>query len=79
TGIYNTTYGETTARAGIPATVATFVNARKQATATQLNNGALRIDCAATNCDVSLRWRERLTNTGLTEQFYNLRIPLNSN
>lgn len=78
-GTYNTTYSDTTALPGTPTAVATFINDRKQATATHLTNGALQIDCAAANCDVSLRWQERLTGTGLTEQFYNLRIPLSNN
>ncbi len=77
-GLYNTTFDEATAMAGMNPQVTSLVNTTKQAAASSLKDGALQIACTPTDCTVSLRWRESIT-AGQTQQIYNLRFPLHFN
>jgi len=74
-GDYNTTYAETTAKTTAPADVSIKVNAWKNTAAYILPLGEMQIDCAATECLVSLRWHET-AHSGTNEQVYNIRSPI---
>lgn len=75
-GIYNTTFADTTviATATVSAERAGIINSWKNRAANALPSGATQVFCIATECTVSLQWRE----VG-TQQLYRLKVPLLEN
>jgi type IV pilus modification protein PilV len=77
-GGYNTPFTETAANASVPVQRANLINNWKSSVSSALPSGATQITCVTATCTISLRWSESVVS-GVTEQFYNLRIPLQEN
>jgi len=74
-GEYNTGYSETLSNASVPDEVSAKINAWKNTVNHILPLGEMQINCAASECLVSLRWYET-SSAGSTEAVYNLRSPI---
>ena len=74
-GAYNTEYTQTVASPTAPATVSKKINSWKNAVANIVPLGEMQIDCASSECLVSLRWYET-SSKGSNSQVYNVRSPI---
>lgn len=77
-GTYNTLFADTAAIPGLADEYSDIINSWKNRTAELLPDGATQINCADTECTVSLRWRESIV-AGVTQQVFNLKVPLEAN
>ena len=72
-GDYNTGFDELNVDASRPD--AAIINGWKNRVSSLLHSGATQIQCTASNCMITIRWKE-YTGNDSDEQLYNLNIPL---
>ena len=73
-GNYNTSFAYMAAHSDTPSYAKIRINLWKQMTES-LPSGQLEIDCASSLCNVSIQWRESLSD-GVDTQTYNVRVPI---
>ena len=74
-GEYNTSYTDTLSDDSTSDNVTKRVNAWKSTVAYILPLGEMQINCASSECLVSLRWYEN-SRTGSNQEVYNVRSPI---